>query len=85
MKTLLLSLVVVTFVCLDLAHTRTCYSCTENICLQHEQCQDGQDVCYKRWNTTYLILTDVVRGCAKTCPTPIEEEEVYCCLKDNCN
>nr|UMW88058.1 three-finger toxin [Malpolon monspessulanus] len=83
MKTQLLALVVVAFVCLDLAHTRSC--CTGLTCFWGEPCPDGENICFKRKNETDILGLRAVRGCAAACPAPIGEEKVCCCAKDNCN
>nr|UMW88064.1 three-finger toxin [Psammophis subtaeniatus] len=83
MKTLPLVLVVVAFVYLDLAHTRSC--CSGPLCFQRKPCPDGENICFRRKNETDLLGMRVVRGCAPDCPAPIGGEEVCCCSKDNCN
>uniref|UniRef100_A0A8C6XA92 Uncharacterized protein n=1 Tax=Naja naja TaxID=35670 RepID=A0A8C6XA92_NAJNA len=49
MKTLLLTLVVVTIVCLDLGYTRKCLNCSTRYCTTFHTCPNGQDLCFKRW------------------------------------
>uniref|UniRef100_R4G2E4 3FTx-Bra-17 n=1 Tax=Brachyurophis roperi TaxID=1295043 RepID=R4G2E4_9SAUR len=85
MKTLLLTLVVVTIVCLDLGYTMTCYKTAP---VRSEPCPPGEDLCYtKAWcdfrcGTHGKILE---LGCAATCPIPKHYEDVKCCSTDNCN
>nr|QSI83921.1 three-finger toxin [Calliophis bivirgatus] len=73
MKTLLLTLVVVTIVCLDLGHTRDCYQGDKPKIVV--RCKREEHLCFK------TILPDkVVRGCTSECPpyTP-------CCAANRCN
>nr|QSI83952.1 three-finger toxin [Calliophis bivirgatus] len=80
MKTLLLTLVVVTIVCLDLGYTLVCIK-DESIFPGNEKCLYWQKVCYKRW---YLGRSPT-RGCDVTCPRKLPLENVECCSTDFCN
>uniref|UniRef100_R4FK68 3FTx-Pse-105 n=1 Tax=Pseudonaja modesta TaxID=340912 RepID=R4FK68_9SAUR len=86
MKTLLLTLVVVTIVCLDLGYTRTCFKTPD---VRSEPCPPGEDLCYtKSWcgELCYSRRNRVDLGCAATCPTPENTGiEIICCSTDNCN
>nr|A8HDK7.1 RecName: Full=Long neurotoxin 1; Short=LNTX-1; Flags: Precursor [Oxyuranus microlepidotus]ABK63541.1 LNTX-1 precursor [Oxyuranus microlepidotus] len=86
MKTLLLTLVVVTIVCLDLGYTRRCFITPD---VRSERCPPGQEVCYtKTWCDGFCGSRGkrVDLGCAATCPTPKKKDiKIICCSKDNCN
>nr|A8HDK6.1 RecName: Full=Long neurotoxin 1; Short=LNTX-1; Flags: Precursor [Pseudonaja textilis]ABK63540.1 LNTX-1 precursor [Pseudonaja textilis] len=81
MKTLLLTLVVVTIVCLDLGDSLICYL---DFSVPHT-CAPGEKLCYTRtWNDGRG--TRIERGCAATCPIPKKPEiHVTCCSTDRCN
>ncbi|XP_058030865.1 toxin 3FTx-Dis4-like [Ahaetulla prasina] len=87
MKTLLLALGVVTFVCLDLGDTMECHSCTGRLCRTFAKCPDGQ-FCFRRENRTGIIskqISRIVKGCTDTCADPGENEKVMYCAFDKCN
>nr|Q69CJ8.1 RecName: Full=Weak toxin DE-1 homolog 1; Short=WTX DE-1 homolog 1; Flags: Precursor [Ophiophagus hannah]AAR10442.1 weak toxin DE-1-like protein [Ophiophagus hannah]5XWE_A Chain A, Weak toxin DE-1 homolog 1 [Ophiophagus hannah]5XWE_B Chain B, Weak toxin DE-1 homolog 1 [Ophiophagus hannah] len=82
MKPVLLTLVVVTIVCLDLGYTR--------ICLKQEPfqpettttCPEGEDACYNLfWSDHSEIKIEMGCGCPKTEPYT----NLYCCKIDSCN
>nr|QSI83923.1 three-finger toxin [Calliophis bivirgatus] len=73
MKTLLLTLVVVTIVCLDLGHTRKCYQGGNPKTIV--TCQKGENLCYKK-----TLPKQTLRGCGTICPPPSA-----CCAADRCN
>nr|QSI83934.1 three-finger toxin [Calliophis bivirgatus] len=75
MKTLLLTLVVVTIVCLDLGHTRECYQGDNPKTIV--TCPKGHHLCYKK---TYTNPKRTIRGCASRCPT-----DYSCCAANKCN
>nr|C5ILC5.1 RecName: Full=Alpha-elapitoxin-Oh2a; Short=Alpha-EPTX-Oh2a; AltName: Full=Long chain neurotoxin; Flags: Precursor [Ophiophagus hannah]ACR55626.1 long chain neurotoxin precursor [Ophiophagus hannah] len=86
MKTLLLTLVVVTIVCLDLGYTLLCYKTPSPI--NAETCPPGENLCYtKMWCDAWCSSRGKVieLGCAATCPSKKPYEEVDCCSTDNCN
>nr|AKN63203.1 three-finger toxin precursor D.Q [Micrurus diastema] len=83
MKTLLLTLVVVTIVCLDLGYTLKCCLSPSLICKTFKTCPDGQ--CIKRWNNTDIFAFKATRECAASCPVAKSYETVKCCAKDFCN
>nr|QSI83967.1 three-finger toxin [Calliophis bivirgatus] len=73
MKTLLLTLVVVTIVCLDLGYTLQCYQGTDlNTVVT---CKRGQNLCFKK-----VLPFKTVRGCAHRCPP-----NSVCCAANRCN
>uniref|UniRef100_R4FKG7 3FTx-Ver-47 n=1 Tax=Vermicella annulata TaxID=1295044 RepID=R4FKG7_9SAUR len=80
MKTLLLTLVVVTIVCLDLGYTLKCYNPKTaegyEVCKEHETKCIGYNICLFRNHAV------VVRGCGASCPT---ENLPVCCSTDMCN
>uniref|UniRef100_R4G7H1 3FTx-Ech-35 n=1 Tax=Echiopsis curta TaxID=529692 RepID=R4G7H1_9SAUR len=85
MKTLLLTLVVVTIVCLDLGNSMSCYK-TPGV--KSEPCPPGQNLCYtKTWCDAWCTSRGKVveLGCAATCPIPKSYEDIKCCSTDNCN
>nr|AHZ08823.1 long neurotoxin [Micropechis ikaheca] len=85
MKTLLLTLVVVTIVCLDLGYTRICLSTPD---VKSKTCPPGENLCYtKTWCDAFCGSRGKVveLGCAATCPIPKHYEDVICCSTDNCN
>nr|F5CPD8.1 RecName: Full=Three-finger toxin MALT0057C; AltName: Full=MALT0057C; Flags: Precursor [Micrurus altirostris]AED89565.1 putative three finger toxin precursor [Micrurus altirostris] len=80
MKTLLLTLVVVTIVCLDFGHTMICYNQQSSQPPTTTTCSEGQ--CYKqRWRDHRGWRTE--RGCG--CPKAIPEVKLNCCKTDRCN
>nr|ADN67573.1 three-finger toxin precursor [Naja atra] len=85
MKTLLLTLVVVTIVCLDLGYTRKCLNCSTRYCTTFHTCPNGQDLCFKRWYEGNQLGWRAIRGCAATCPEAKTRETVECCATDKCN
>nr|Q53B49.1 RecName: Full=Short neurotoxin OH-35; Flags: Precursor [Ophiophagus hannah]AAT97259.1 short chain alpha neurotoxin precursor [Ophiophagus hannah] len=85
MKTLLLTLVVVTIVCLDLGHTLICVKQYTIFGVTPEICADGQNLCYKTWHMVYPGGYDHTRGCAATCPKMKNHDTVHCCTTDKCN
>uniref|UniRef100_R4FI75 3FTx-Aca-53 n=1 Tax=Acanthophis wellsi TaxID=239747 RepID=R4FI75_9SAUR len=85
MKTLLLTLVVVTIVCLDLGYTKTCFKTPY---VKSEPCPPGQDLCYtKTWCDAFCSIRGKVieLGCAATCPPAEPKKDIKCCSTDNCN
>nr|Q2VBN2.1 RecName: Full=Weak neurotoxin WNTX34; Flags: Precursor [Ophiophagus hannah]ABB83637.1 weak neurotoxin precursor [Ophiophagus hannah] len=85
MKTLLLTLVVVTIVCLDLGYSLTCLNCPEQYCKRIHTCRNGENVCFKRFYEGKLLCKQFRRGCAATCPEAKSREIVQCCSTDECN
>nr|Q8UW29.1 RecName: Full=Long neurotoxin 1; Flags: Precursor [Hydrophis hardwickii]AAL54892.1 long neurotoxin isoform [Hydrophis hardwickii] len=84
MKILLLTLVVVTIVCLDLAYTRTCFRTP----YKPETCPPGQNLCYKKsWCDAFCSSRGKVieLGCTAKCPTVKDGKDITCCATDNCN
>nr|QSI83965.1 three-finger toxin [Calliophis bivirgatus] len=77
MKTLLLTFVVVTILCLDLGYTIKCYKTP----LPHfaKTCPEGKNQCYQK---SYQIgkFKYVSKGCAVKCPKGYK-----CCKTDYCN
>uniref|UniRef100_A0A098LY61 Three finger toxin n=2 Tax=Serpentes TaxID=8570 RepID=A0A098LY61_PYTRG len=84
MKTLLLSLVVVTFVCLEPGYTIVCRSCTGLLCATFKTCPDAQ-ACYQMWKDTDILKLNLVKGCAANCTLPAPGERYLYCSKDKCN
>uniref|UniRef100_U3FYQ1 Long chain neurotoxin 1c n=1 Tax=Micrurus fulvius TaxID=8637 RepID=U3FYQ1_MICFL len=84
MKALLLTLVVVTIVCLDLGYTRKCYEGKGT--RKSVTCPKGEKVCY----TTFLVGPSQPEkilkwGCAASCPKVGLGARITCCSTDNCN
>uniref|UniRef100_A0A194ATC7 Three-finger toxin 16e n=1 Tax=Micrurus tener TaxID=1114301 RepID=A0A194ATC7_9SAUR len=78
MKTLLLTLVVVTIVCLDLGNSLKCYSSrTETM-----TCPEGRDKCEKYAVGLMPGTWSYHRGCASTCH---RGKYNVCCSTDLCN
>uniref|UniRef100_R4G7K5 3FTx-Pse-197 n=1 Tax=Pseudonaja modesta TaxID=340912 RepID=R4G7K5_9SAUR len=78
MKTLLLTLVMVTIMCLDLGYTLTCYTSYYNtkVCPRHETS------CYRRvFHAGHGNVIDLW-GCRTSCPW---ENPPECCSTDLCN
>nr|3NEQ_A Chain A, Three-finger muscarinic toxin 7 [Dendroaspis angusticeps]3NEQ_B Chain B, Three-finger muscarinic toxin 7 [Dendroaspis angusticeps] len=51
-----------------------------------EDCPDGQNLCFKRWQYISPRMYDFTRGCAATCPKPTNvRETIRCCGTDKCN
>nr|F5CPD3.1 RecName: Full=Three-finger toxin MALT0044C; Short=3FTx MALT0044C; Flags: Precursor [Micrurus altirostris]AED89560.1 putative three finger toxin precursor [Micrurus altirostris] len=84
MKTLLLTLVVVTIVCLDLGNTRICDDSNIPSERTPKRCQGGYNICYKINFPTpgYELLQ--IKGCAARCPTNPRFPKAECCATDNC-
>uniref|UniRef100_R4G7H5 3FTx-Fur-64 n=1 Tax=Furina ornata TaxID=529697 RepID=R4G7H5_9SAUR len=78
MKTLLLTLVVVTIVCLDLGYTLICHN-TWNY--GYITCEEHQTFCYKAFYNGRTERPLIARGCIATCPEKYEA----CCSTDMCN
>nr|QSI83928.1 three-finger toxin [Calliophis bivirgatus] len=87
MKTLLLTLVVVTILCLDLGYTRECcYS--ESSPKTSKGCPAGENVCFVKTLVAPVGPTGkkvLERGCAATCPKGMFGVNINCCTKDKCN
>nr|A8N285.1 RecName: Full=Long neurotoxin LNTX-2 homolog; Flags: Precursor [Ophiophagus hannah]ABK41954.1 long chain neurotoxin 2-like protein [Ophiophagus hannah] len=85
MKTLLLTLVVVTIVCLDLGYTTKCYVTPD---ATSQTCPDGENICYtKSWCDVFCSSRGkrIDLGCAATCPKVKPGVDIKCCSTDNCN
>nr|P15816.1 RecName: Full=Kappa-2-bungarotoxin; AltName: Full=Kappa-neurotoxin CB1; Flags: Precursor [Bungarus multicinctus]CAA35774.1 unnamed protein product [Bungarus multicinctus] len=86
MKTLLLTLVVVTIVCLDLGYTKTCLKTPSST---PQTCPQGQDICFLKVSCEQFcpIRGPVIeQGCAATCPEfRSNDRSLLCCTTDNCN
>nr|K9MCX0.1 RecName: Full=Three-finger toxin A2; Short=3FTx A2; AltName: Full=Short chain alpha-neurotoxin A2; Short=MlatA2; Flags: Precursor [Micrurus laticollaris]AFU76493.1 short chain alpha neurotoxin A2 [Micrurus laticollaris] len=78
MKTLLLTLVVVTIVCLDLGNSLVCYVSGA----WQKTCPEGQNKCEKYAVGTMHGSWIYLRGCASTCH---EGPYNVCCSTDLCN
>uniref|UniRef100_R4FKC0 3FTx-Pse-273 n=1 Tax=Pseudonaja modesta TaxID=340912 RepID=R4FKC0_9SAUR len=78
MKTLLLTLVMVTIMCLDLGYTLTCYTSFHGTVV----CQPHETKCYRYIapGTHGHALT--IRGCDTYCPGGMRP---VCCSTDLCN
>nr|Q8UW28.1 RecName: Full=Alpha-elapitoxin-Lh2a; Short=Alpha-EPTX-Lh2a; AltName: Full=Long neurotoxin 3; Flags: Precursor [Hydrophis hardwickii]AAL54893.1 long neurotoxin [Hydrophis hardwickii] len=84
MKTLLLTLVVVTIVCLDLGDSLSCYLGYK----RSQTCPPGEKVCFvKSWCDAFCGSRGkrIEMGCAATCPTVKDGIDITCCATDNCN
>nr|QSI83920.1 three-finger toxin [Calliophis bivirgatus] len=73
MKTLLLTLVVLTIVCVDLGHTRDCYEGDKPKTVV--KCKIGENLCF-----TTILSDKTIRGCAHRCPP-----KSSCCAANRCN
>nr|ACY68695.1 long-chain neurotoxin isoform 1 [Parasuta nigriceps] len=85
MKTLLLTLVVVTIVRLDLGYTLTCYTSLNR---ESKTCPSGQNLCVtKTWCGEMCSIRGkrVELGCAATCPIRTPGLDFTVCTTDNCN
>nr|Q90VW1.1 RecName: Full=Erabutoxin b; Short=ETXB; Short=Eb; AltName: Full=Short neurotoxin 1b; Flags: Precursor [Laticauda semifasciata]CAA34824.1 unnamed protein product [Laticauda semifasciata]BAA75749.1 short chain neurotoxin [Laticauda semifasciata]BAA75750.1 short chain neurotoxin [Laticauda semifasciata]BAA75751.1 short chain neurotoxin [Laticauda semifasciata]BAC78201.1 erabutoxin b [Laticauda semifasciata] len=82
MKTLLLTLVVVTIVCLDLGYTRICFNHQSSQPQTTKTCSPGESSCYhKQWSD--FRGTIIERGCG--CPTVKPGIKLSCCESEVCN
>nr|BAA75768.1 short chain neurotoxin [Laticauda colubrina]BAA75769.1 short chain neurotoxin [Laticauda colubrina]BAA75770.1 short chain neurotoxin [Laticauda colubrina]BAA75771.1 short chain neurotoxin [Laticauda colubrina]BAA75772.1 short chain neurotoxin [Laticauda colubrina] len=82
MKTLLLTLVVVTMVCLDLGYTRRCYNQQSSQPKTTKSCPPGENSCYnKQWRDHRGSITE--RGCG--CPKVKPGIKLRCCESEDCN
>nr|P49122.1 RecName: Full=Cytotoxin 7; AltName: Full=Cardiotoxin-7; Short=CTX7; Short=Ctx-7; AltName: Full=Cardiotoxin-like basic protein 2; Short=CLBP2; Flags: Precursor [Naja atra]CAA77017.1 cardiotoxin 7 precursor [Naja atra]CAA90967.1 cardiotoxin 7 [Naja naja] len=82
MKTLLLTLVVVTIVCLDLGYTLKCHN--TQLPFIYNTCPEGKNLCFKA-TLKFPLKFPVKRGCAATCPRSSSLVKVVCCKTDKCN
>uniref|UniRef100_R4FI70 3FTx-Aca-55 n=1 Tax=Acanthophis wellsi TaxID=239747 RepID=R4FI70_9SAUR len=84
MKTLLLTLVVVTILCLDVGDSVICY-----LGYNYAQpCPPGENVCFtKTWcdGRCPQLGKRVEMGCAATCPKVKRGVDIKCCSTDKCN
>nr|F8J2G5.1 RecName: Full=Short neurotoxin 342; Short=SNTX-342; Flags: Precursor [Drysdalia coronoides]ACR78505.1 putative short chain neurotoxin 342 [Drysdalia coronoides] len=77
MKTLLLTLVVLTIVCLDLGYTMTCYN--QQLSQPQTTTTCAESFCYKKtWSGTIIE-----RGCG--CPPMKPPIRLKCCRTEKCN
>nr|AKN63195.1 three-finger toxin precursor L.F [Micrurus laticollaris] len=84
MKTLLLTLVVVTIMCLDLGYTRKCYEGEGT--RKSVTCPEGENVCYTIFLAEFNPREKVLKwGCAASCPKVGLGVRITCCSTDNCN
>nr|Q2VBN3.1 RecName: Full=Weak neurotoxin WNTX33; AltName: Full=Three-finger toxin; Short=3FTx; Flags: Precursor [Ophiophagus hannah]ABB83636.1 weak neurotoxin precursor [Ophiophagus hannah] len=82
MKTLLLTLVVVTIVCLDLGYSLICFNQETYRPETTTTCPDGEDTCYSTfWNDHRGVKIE--RGCG--CPRVNPGISIICCKTDKCN
>nr|Q98961.1 RecName: Full=Cytotoxin 5; AltName: Full=Cardiotoxin 5; Short=CTX5; Flags: Precursor [Naja atra]AAB18385.1 cardiotoxin 5 [Naja atra] len=81
MKTLLLTLVVVTIVCLDLGYT---LKCNKLVPLFYKTCPAGKNLCYKMFMVSNKMVP-VKRGCIDVCPKNSALVKYVCCNTDRCN
>uniref|UniRef100_A0A194ASE3 Three-finger toxin 18 n=1 Tax=Micrurus tener TaxID=1114301 RepID=A0A194ASE3_9SAUR len=78
MKALLLTLVVVTIMCLDIGYTLECYVGRDDF--KSVTCPEGENHCYAMafWVKPRPVT---IRGCASSCSS----KYYMCCPKDKCN
>nr|Q9YGJ5.1 RecName: Full=Alpha-neurotoxin NTX-2; Short=NTX2; Flags: Precursor [Naja sputatrix]AAD08813.1 post synaptic alpha neurotoxin precursor [Naja sputatrix] len=82
MKTLLLTLLVVTIVCLDLGYTLECHNQQSSQAPTTTGCSGGETNCYKKsWRDHRGYRIE--RGCG--CPSVKKGIEINCCTTDRCN
>nr|QSI83953.1 three-finger toxin [Calliophis bivirgatus] len=80
MKTLLLTLVVVTIICLDIGDTLVCH---KGIFLRETvTCPEGENLCYTRTVPTPSHSYVIFGGCTDTCTL---KHIRVCCRTDKCN
>nr|ADF50009.1 short-chain three finger toxin isoform 1 [Bungarus flaviceps] len=85
MKSLLLTLVVMTIVCLDLGYTNVCYTHESANPKTSVLCGYGTIFCYKS-SWIYRGVEKIERGCASACPDMKPNGKyIYCCTRDECN
>nr|Q2VBN9.1 RecName: Full=Short neurotoxin SNTX26; AltName: Full=Three-finger toxin; Short=3FTx; Flags: Precursor [Ophiophagus hannah]ABB83630.1 short chain neurotoxin precursor [Ophiophagus hannah] len=77
MKTLLLTFLVVTIVCLDLGYTLICHQ-VHGL----QTCEPAQKFCQKRTTMFFPNHPVLLMGCTYNCPT---ERYSVCCSTDKCN
>nr|QSI83980.1 three-finger toxin [Calliophis bivirgatus] len=79
MKTLLLTLVVLTIMCLDLGYTMQCYHGGDLNTIK--TCDKRDPLCFKKlFNNPFFKAPKTLRGCASRCPPDYD-----CCSTDLCN
>nr|AKN63199.1 three-finger toxin precursor D.L [Micrurus diastema] len=83
MKTLLLTLVVVTIVCLDLGYTRKCYE--GKVARKSVTCPKGENLCFTIFSFQFHPARAIEFGCAASCPKVGLGPHVTCCSANNCN
>uniref|UniRef100_R4G2F0 3FTx-Cac-228 n=1 Tax=Cacophis squamulosus TaxID=505434 RepID=R4G2F0_9SAUR len=80
MKTLLLTLMVVTIVCLDLGYTLVCLGGSGPY--KDVVCAKDQTICYRYIVWPFKGRVTIMRGCTSSCP---ERNNNVCCSTDRCN
>nr|QSI83963.1 three-finger toxin [Calliophis bivirgatus] len=80
MKTLLLTLVVVTSLCLDLGYTIKCYNTP--LPFIYKTCPEGEKMCFEKSFKIGKFKLYVSRGCTDKCP---KGKAVKCCETNKCN
>nr|WVG99529.1 short-chain [Pseudonaja textilis] len=78
MKTLLLTLVMVTIMCLDLGYTLTCNKSYYDTVV----CKPHETICYRYHVPATHGNVITVRGCSTSCPGG---NNPVCCSTDLCN
>nr|QSI83954.1 three-finger toxin [Calliophis bivirgatus] len=80
MKTLLLTLVVVTIICLDIGDTLVCH---KGLFLRETMtCPEGENLCYTKTVPTPTHHYVIFGGCIDSCP---KSWDYVCCRTDKCN
>uniref|UniRef100_R4FIB4 3FTx-Cac-236 n=2 Tax=Elapidae TaxID=8602 RepID=R4FIB4_9SAUR len=80
MKTLLLTLMVVTIVCLDLGYTLVCVG--GPVSYEDVVCEKHQTICYRYSVCPFRGRVVIMRGCSASCPGGNNH---VCCSTDRCN
>uniref|UniRef100_R4G332 3FTx-Pse-179 n=1 Tax=Pseudonaja modesta TaxID=340912 RepID=R4G332_9SAUR len=78
MKTLLLTLVMVTIMCLDLGYTLKCYKGYYDTVV----CKPNETICYEYHISATHGNSILYRGCSTSCPGGMRS---VCCSTDLCN
>uniref|UniRef100_R4G354 3FTx-Ver-124 n=1 Tax=Vermicella annulata TaxID=1295044 RepID=R4G354_9SAUR len=80
MKTLLLTMVVVTIVCLDLGYTLKCHK--SHLDKGYVVCKEHETICFEYRACIFRNEVLYIRGCSASCPGGYKH---VCCSTDLCN
>uniref|UniRef100_A0A194APG0 Three-finger toxin 2 n=1 Tax=Micrurus tener TaxID=1114301 RepID=A0A194APG0_9SAUR len=85
MKTLLLTMAMVGFMCLESVHTRICIGLGRWLYVSPVKCLEGENLCYSAFKMNPVFGIEQIRGCTKDCTYPEPVLSIECCSTDKCN